>query len=85
MRYRIRPGCIICGRDIIDDFCIVTDEKEPMHSCVCLDCRDNLQEKVGIANAIWLDMLMPVVDRMEKETPFVEYDIIDTAFAAAYG
>ena len=82
-KYRQRPECRVCRKRIRDDFCIVMDKTDRFENCVCLDCRDALKGRLARISPYWERKLINVVDRAEEETPYTEYEIIETPAAAA--
>lgn len=85
MRWKTMPTCKECGKEIIDDICLVLDRQNAFQSCVCLDCRDRLQSDLQNLSQMWEELLMPLVDGKEQLTPELECELIDAELAAAYG
>lgn len=76
IRIKQRPECRVCGKEILDDFCIVLNKKDKFGSCACLDCRDSLQEELARIGPYWEKKLIHIIDRAEEETPCLECEII---------
>lgn len=77
---KIRPACMECKKEIIDDLCIVFDKENAFESCICLDCRDKAQRFLKNLPHVQKTVL-EVLDSGLEPLPTREVDVISTSFA----
>ena len=76
----IRPDCMDCKKEIIDDLCLVMDPEREFETCLCLNCRDEAKRMLHKLPYIQ-KKTMNMLDANVRITPHLVADVISTDFA----
>lgn len=80
MKIKIRPTCMDCKKTIIDDLCLVMDQKHDFETCLCLNCRD--KTKMLLRKQPYIQkMTLEILDSNVHITPCIDADIISAEYA----